>query len=352
MDNKIRKILDLAIRAPSGDNCQPWEFSLRGQVLELFNLPERDSSLYNYEQQASLVAHGALLENIQIAASALSLQSDLELFPDPEKQNLIARITLTKGNVASDPLFPAIAQRVTNRKLYQGGSLSDLERNSLLSAADSIGGAKVYLVESRAHIASLAKIVRLNDQLVFENRNLHEFLFEHIRWNDQEAATTCDGLDVKTLELNPFDRMGLKLLKSWSLVVKLNNIGLSKIISKQGEKLAKSASAIGLVAVRKWSHQDLICCGRYMQRMWLEATNLGLSFQLMTGVPLLMQRVAHGSNSGLLPKHETLIQKEYENNLPFLGVDKKNIVLLFRIGRSAPPTVMSQRMPLEKILAS
>ncbi|HED00536.1 MAG TPA: molybdopterin biosynthesis protein MoeY, partial [Proteobacteria bacterium] len=47
----IFKIVESGIWAPSGDNCQPWRFTWNGQKLLLFNVPKRDTSLYNSSQR-------------------------------------------------------------------------------------------------------------------------------------------------------------------------------------------------------------------------------------------------------------------------------------------------------------
>ncbi len=66
----MQKILEAGVRAPSGENCQPWRFVVAGDTLSIFNIPERDLSPYNFNQLGSMVAHGALIENIVIAATA------------------------------------------------------------------------------------------------------------------------------------------------------------------------------------------------------------------------------------------------------------------------------------------
>lgn len=57
----IKQILEAAVRAPSGDNVQPWEFEVSKNFtqINLYNLPEMDDSYYNYNQMASYIAHGA-----------------------------------------------------------------------------------------------------------------------------------------------------------------------------------------------------------------------------------------------------------------------------------------------------
>ena len=62
----IEEILNLAVWAPSGDNCQPWRFEATDNKINIFNVPHKDQALYNFRQSGSLVAHGALVENILI----------------------------------------------------------------------------------------------------------------------------------------------------------------------------------------------------------------------------------------------------------------------------------------------
>jgi hypothetical protein len=104
-------------------------------------------------------------------------------------------------------------------------------------------------VESEGEKRAVAKVIGMNDRLVFENCQLHSFLFEHIRWNDDEARQTRDGLDIKTLELAPLDGLAFRMFRNWFLKQQLNKIGISRIIARQAEKLARSASALGIVTV-------------------------------------------------------------------------------------------------------
>ena len=61
---KIERIIRAAVCAPSGDNVQPWRFVVSGNSINIFDIPERDTSLYNCSQNTSHIAHGAAIENI------------------------------------------------------------------------------------------------------------------------------------------------------------------------------------------------------------------------------------------------------------------------------------------------
>ncbi len=64
MDERISRLLTLAVAAPSGDNCQPWRFTLTDGQLNIYNLPQKDTSFYNYDQQAALIAQDVSLDEV------------------------------------------------------------------------------------------------------------------------------------------------------------------------------------------------------------------------------------------------------------------------------------------------
>src|SRR3989338_7157800 len=88
----LREIIRLGVYAPSGDNSQPWRFYIRGNSIDIFNLPEKDNPYYNFRQNGSLVAHGGLIENIIIASSSMGVGPDINLFPDKDKKDLVATL--------------------------------------------------------------------------------------------------------------------------------------------------------------------------------------------------------------------------------------------------------------------
>ncbi|CAG0972013.1 Putative NAD(P)H nitroreductase [Geobacteraceae bacterium] len=347
---KYREVLEAAVRAPSGDNCQPWRFVIDGDVIRIFNLPDKDTSLFNHRQRASFVAHGALLENLSIAASAHGYTLDISLFPDSSAPNLVAAVRMNKGSTSADPLSPCIPKRCTNRKRYNGGSLSTAETQTLLAAAERIPGGKVALTGSDREKSEIADVIALNDRLIFENEHLHAFLFDHVRWNDREARERADGLDIKTLELAPPDSFAFPLLKSWPLVSFLKQFGVPRIIAGSARKLALSAAAIGVISVSGKGDKECVCAGRLIERVWLEATRLDLSFQLMTGITLLMRRVLDGETEKLSPQHVEQIRKAYGTVASRFGIEDGSVFIMFRVGRCGPPSVYSMRYPIDKVV--
>ncbi len=345
MDEQLRKIIEAGIMAPSGDNCQPWRFEVNGDLIRLYNIPDRDVSQFNYRQRASLIAHGALIENMSIAASVHGMKAEVALFPHKAEADYVADIRIVPGNVGADPLARSIAARCTNRRRYRGGVLEENQCESLISAATPFTGARVRLFSGKERERA-ARVIGLNDRLVFENRDLHAFLFDHIRWSDVEAETTRDGMDIRTLELTPLDALAFKLFKGFNLVSFLNHFGVSRIIGANGRKLAMSAADIGVITMPGVEPADYITCGRAMERVWLEATRQGLAFQLMTGISFLMGRVEAGDPGTLSPEHVEMVGNGRRELKMSLGSDAGEPLIIFRVGAADGPSARSLRLPV------
>lgn len=348
MREDIKKILDLAVLAPSGENSQPWRFQVQENEIKAFNIPERDSGLYNFRQRGSYVAHGALLQNILIAAPVFGYEVKFELFPDSSDPNLVVSIHLVRSARQKEGLYEFIPRRTTNRKRYREAKLTAAEREALTAASPSIGGGDVRLVEDSERRRCLARAISVTERIIFEHRPLHAYLFDSIRWTQEEERSRGTGLSLDSLELPPPVIFGFKtVFRKWQIVQALNKLGFSKMVAADNAKTYASSSAIGAIVLPDDSNKDFVCCGRILQRMWLEATRLGLSVQPITTLAYLRQRIAAGDTGGLSSLHVYMVNSAYNEIAGAFGVNKEIIGMVFRIGHSAPPSSKSVRLPVD-----
>lgn len=351
MDQRMAQWLELGLSAPSGDNCQPWRFQVQGEKIRLFNRPDKDTSLYNHGQRASLVAHGALLETLELAAPSFGLKVEVKELPDPQTPDLMAELVVSDGPTVETDI-PSIAQRrCTNRKPFAQKSLSAPQIEALKRAAEGIEGATIRLVTSPESVAELAQTLKWNDRLVFENPNLHDFLFTHIRWNAREAEETRDGLDMRTLELKPMDAIGFRLLKSWPLVNALNKVGLSRKVAGQAHSLCQASGAYVAVAIPGMQNKDLLRGGRALQRVWLEVTRQGLQAHPTAGLAFLIQKVAAGAVSDLSGDHVRVIREVESQLRKMFDWPNGQFAMILRVGNGQPPSVRSLRMSVNEVVA-
>lgn len=352
MDDKehIKNIINAGILAPSGDNCQPWQFHFDGEKLYLKNLEYRDTSLYNANNIASYLAFGAMIENMDIMAKSLGYSMSEKLFPQGNNASIVGVLHFNKGKEFHDPLLPFLGKRSVNRKKYKSRHLELSARDSLLTVVKKYQGAELYIVEDVVRKKKLAKIISLNDRILFENKNLHEFLFKHLRWSRQAVESSKDGMSIESLELGTFQSKIFRLLSSWNLVRFLNIFGFSRFVPIQSYNLCKGSSALCMLLIEGKQFERFIHGGRAFQRIWLTATSLGLSLHPMTGVIFLLQRLRMTNKEGLSVSHQSILKNSEEKLKQIFPINNsKSMVIAFRLGYAEPPSDKALRLPLDKV---
>lgn len=347
----IINIIKAGIFAPSGDNCQPWEIYFDGEKLYLKNLEYKDTSLYNVKNIASYIAFGAMIENMIITARMLGYEISTTLFPEGENSSIVATLSFIKGQSVFDPLLNFIDKRCVNRKKYKPMQLETHARESLKKTAAQFKGAELFVIEDEEEKKKLAELLAVNDRILFENKNLHDFLFEHLRWTKKEAEKSRDGMSIESLELGLVQRKAFRILSSWTFVRFLNMFGFSKFVPAQSYNLCKGSSALCLLLMEGTGFDSFINGGRVFQRIWLTAASLGLSLHPMTGITFLIQRLRMTGKNDLSATHQKLLL-DLEGQLKkiFPINENKSIIMTFRIGYADQPSDKSLRLPVEEVL--
>ena len=97
----IENAVQLACRAPSLHNSQPWRWQYRQGRLHLFLDAGR---VMNSDQSArqALISCGALLDHFRVAITAAGWQATINRFPATENPNLLASLSFTRTDHVSD----------------------------------------------------------------------------------------------------------------------------------------------------------------------------------------------------------------------------------------------------------
>ncbi|MDP3779014.1 MAG: nitroreductase family protein [bacterium] len=339
----IQKILDVAIHAPSGSNSQPWKFIVRGSTISIIAIPEKDHPILNYRNRGTWVAHGALIENIIIAASSYGYEALVgNYFSDGNNQNLVTNISLEKKNIAPDTLYPFIQKRTTNRKRYAQTVLTPEQKDALIKEAARGGSEEVIIIEDPDERKEVAKALAMNEIVMLENRPLHKLFFDEIVWTDSEEKEKKSGLYLKTMELALPQEKALNLFRFWPLMRLANALGISKKIAEENSGVYATGAAMIILPVAD-KDKSFITAGRMMQRIWLQTHRMDMHGQLITGIFFLHQNLE--SPASLLSlTHRELMRTAYDTISRIVRIPNGKIVaLLLRIGKSDQPSAFSSR---------
>lgn len=347
----LLKIMEAGIRAPSGENCQPWRFEIRDtNTLALYNIPERDDSLYSWGRRASYFAHGALLENMRIAASHYGFDMHMKLFPEGRESTLVASIQFAEKQTAKEPLFESIFQRATNRKPYKKIEVTGQIQRSLVDgvADDDVC---VLLTTDKGAIRVVAHAAASNERIIFENKLMHGFFFDHINWTQEEDDKKSTGFYIETLELPPPVKILFKLFKYWPVMRVLGMLGFPRFVALGNGQLYASGSVVGAVVMSDETPEHFVQAGMAAERVWLNATKLGLSFQPLAGLIYLFLRVKHGDVAAFEHRHIHLMQKGYSTIQKVFDAENKTIAFMFRIGDGGAPSARATRLNINQFIS-
>jgi hypothetical protein len=167
-----------------------------------------------------------------------------------------------------------------------------------LVAAAGAFDADLTIIEDPGAMQTLAELLADGDRLRFYSERLHRELMGELRWTPDEAARTCDGIDVATLELTPTDYAGMQLVSRRSLIDEVVKVEGGHGLGKATLKAVASATALCRLTVPGLDRVSQLRGGRALQRVWLEATRAGLSFQSLTALLYLFARLEHGQSQG------------------------------------------------------
>ena len=88
---ELAPILELACRAPSLHNSQPWRWIFEGGILHLFADHARVGHHTDITGREVILSCGAALDHLQVAAAAAGWQVTVNRYPDPTTTTISRR---------------------------------------------------------------------------------------------------------------------------------------------------------------------------------------------------------------------------------------------------------------------
>ncbi|MFD4293553.1 Acg family FMN-binding oxidoreductase [Rhodococcus sp. NPDC058505] len=159
----VRTAVDLACRAPSVHNSQPWRWRYDAGRLELSADPARLLVAADPRGRQLMISCGAALQHLTVALTALRWQTHIDLFPDPARPQLVAAMRFANNARPQShdfDLLAAIRRRRTDRTAFAPLPDTPLLRNLLGAAGAEVTvtflGADARPVLAEATASSLA----------------------------------------------------------------------------------------------------------------------------------------------------------------------------------------------------
>jgi molybdopterin/thiamine biosynthesis adenylyltransferase/nitroreductase len=358
----VHKLIHAANLAPSGGNVQPWKWLVNGKTFHLFLDKKRAKSFLDFAHTGSYYAFGSAIENFLIEADKQGYGGVLELKPSAKAEDYMAKIKLVEsGHPEADKdfrpdLYDMLPIRVTNRKNEGRQKLNQGLIEKLQSTANNWPEARLILIEEEEKLSRLSEIASEVERLRLLDKQGHYDTFKELRWSEEEARRTKDGMDIKTLELDRRGEAGIKLSSDWEAVRYLREWELGGALSESMKATIRSASTVGLIVMNdSFKPETFMRGGRLGQQIWMEANMENVSFQPISPSTFFFNRMIYGKEIDMNTYMREKLHDLYPEFLSIFDLEKKNnreqtLIFMFRLNIASEPTERALRLPVEKVL--
>jgi len=147
------RVIELACRAPSVHNTQPWHWRVVDEAtIELHADRSRQLHVSDPSGRNLALSCGAAIHHGYVAAQALGLTPAIELMPSRDDENLLARISLTSGAPTDKALetLQALEERCTDRRRFTSWPVPDSRLAHLAKAASGWGVHVIPIIDVTA----------------------------------------------------------------------------------------------------------------------------------------------------------------------------------------------------------
>jgi hypothetical protein len=279
ISNELREVLYYASLAPNGHNTQMWKVGIseNGGTLKIFIDSSRLLPVVDPNGRESLISAGAFIENMRQALSAYGFEYELNIIEEINiKENpLIAEIRIFgKEDIAVNyEILSNMQKRHTDKSKY----LNKLLENNAIGTLNS--GENILIFQNGDDDFEFIKeITLLANEIQSLSPEAREELANWLRFSDEEAIETADGL--------PAEQLGLSgIIKALYYATTDREKAKTEKFGKTSLNLAKNQlnnCMAFLVVTGEDTSKGYIETGMRMESLWLKAVELNISVHPMS----------------------------------------------------------------------
>jgi nitroreductase len=278
----LRPLVELACRAPSVHNTQPWAWRTTADGLDLHADPGRALAASDPQGRNLVISCGAALHHAEVVAGAMGWAATVTRFPDGHDSTRLAHLALTPAQVADDAadVLLSVRERCTDRRRFTSWPVP----HDLLHAFARAGGARGAQLVPIVDATDRFRLDRLVERARSQQARDKRVADEQRAWVDH---STEDGVPSEVLP-SP----------NRSTSVTTPNRFNTGLLDDPAPEL-ESSDGVVLICGYTDTPEDWLRSGEALSTLWLRATLDGLSV-----VPL--SQVIEVEETRMALQHEVL----------------------------------------------
>lgn len=260
------KAIELASRAPSILNTQPWRFDAHGATIDVWADRTRGLESLDPTGRQLTLSCGAAVEHLRLAVLDQGYASTIAALPVSESPDLLARVEIAQAAVPSSldtALIAAIPNRATVRDPFEERPIPD-EVVEVLRRDTTMRGSWVQPVTRRNDVIALSVLLQHADAA---EQTDPSYLRELQAWRRREPSN--DGVPDASLAVGVEARHTQVLLRDfWS--------GMLHDPDQPAGTVVDEKPLLVIIGTPDDNAMDWLTAGQQLARLLLRATSLGI----------------------------------------------------------------------------
>lgn len=262
-------VVQLACRAPSLHNSQPWQLIAEHGELRVFFDPNRAPRATDLTGREAMIGCGALLDHLRVAAAAAGWKAEVEHFPNPNDLDHLATLYFHRAEIVTDAVrarADAILARRTDRLPFAAPPGWALVEPLVRDAVDP-ELATLYVLGDAAR-PQLAQASRLSESL----RRYDDSYHAELQWWTAPFEITDGVPDSSLASASESDR-----------------VDVARTFPRGGQsgqrpEVDRDHAVIAVLSTDDDSRREALGCGEALSAVLLEATLAGLATCTLTHI--------------------------------------------------------------------
>lgn len=277
LGSELYDILQLAARAPSGHNTQPWMIEVIDEThLNLHVDPTRYLPAVDPTHRETLISLGCFLENLALAATHSGLRADIDITQRQTNETLIASIWLVRDKVITYPIS-RLERRRTIRNNHKSENINNQDLSFLTEGMDQ--ESIEYIPGQSPQAEYLEKITCEANAKQIAHDEAQRELANWIWFSNRDIRANRDGLTPASMEMPWIARMIIGLFYDET------NVMQPGFREKALENIYSQLNSYGgwlVLASRDSSVRSLIQTGRTFEQLALKACDRKIAVHPMS----------------------------------------------------------------------
>jgi nitroreductase len=263
----LRSVVELATRAPSAWNSQPWKFRVGEDTIEVHADKARSLGAADPQDREMVISCGAAIMNLRVGLSRAGYAWLLDLLPVKSNPTLLGRLSVRRPGGSTretDLLYEAIRQRWTVTGRLKNKPVPVPLLNTLATVA----------AEEHAWLEFITGDWERQEAADILARGERSF------WRDPEARRAAGGMvrhwhPRETEGVDPA-ALGFGWFSRHSAPAMVRRVNFGRRFARRARALALQAPALAVLGTRKDDTGSWLAAGQALQRLLLRAAAEGV----------------------------------------------------------------------------